>query len=324
MLIIYTSMLVDYLPNHLANDDFWHKPILAKRGIRATLNDEMYPSQVPETQKNAYAPTDGREPALSTRTIIDSINWNHVPDGKLKRRHQSSSNDSDLNAEEVDLVCEYARIRGKAAHSYRSHRHPDPKEPIEVLHNELDQLSDVDDPDAMYRAVYNWNDTVTRMNHPDNVNDTTEALRSTAESDSIEIESVWRAAVEDLGLETITHEPPIVANVEETRYGTRPDEVSYTLDDSPLYPGVYNVEAKTTTNIRAKHIIQAEVQRRAVDARLGDDVHGIILHLNTDGYNTLSSHDDDWPCSEAWRLFQTNADDEYDFFTEQKLNHLPH
>ena len=304
-------MLSEYLPDHLPDIE---SKYVAEYSLIGTIDDTAHPRSVPQTPHTAYIhDNDDDEPAIATRSITDSIDWDAVPNDHDLYQYCGDNDDEDNEEWDRDLVTDYSRIRGAAAHA--AYTVPDTDNITDRLRDELADIHDIDDPEAMYEAVYNWPGSKPQIPPPEVaplVRETiTEELHRQIEEGARLIADNWLRAESNTGWHTLINEATIVAEVDGTWYCARPDQIIYPTDESDLRPHLYNLDAKAVVSLHPEHVVQAEAQRRAIDSRVADDadVHAIILQLGVDrgDWSIHSSLDDDWPGDKAWDMFNRRA-----------------
>ncbi|NHN60463.1 MULTISPECIES: hypothetical protein [Halorussus] len=302
-------MLSNYLPDEYEDGDLYLRSTLSGH-----IDSQLHARPVPgNTHLSAY-PRESpiNKPALSARSITDTIDWHSLPDN---HRLKPDTHGDGYTPDEWQLVREYSRIRGAAAHAL--HSTYDAEEAAKALRDELDALNDADDPDAMLDVVHRWDGShrVTSPEDADVLGKTpVDALLEAAEDGAHICADNWDMASREHGMDALAVEPTIPEEVDGVTYCPCPDETVAIIDSDTLPDGVYTVDGKTGKSIKPAHIVQAEAQRRALDERLYDDVHGLILRLGPErgNWSILSSHDDDWLADEAWTLFLRKAEKLYD------------
>lgn len=302
-------MLYEYLPDEYEEGD----PYL-RATISGYIDSELHARPVPgATRLSAYLPTsDTGKPVLSARSIADTIDWHSLPD----EHPFSPENHGDGYAPaEWRLVREYSRIRGIAAHAL--HATHDAEDAANALRDELAALDDVDDPSAMLDVIHRW-PGAHRVAPPEEVDVLNKTPRDALENSLKDGARIcgdnWDMAAREHDWGVLGVEPSIPEEVDGVAYCPCPDEVVAITDSDALSEGIYNLDAKTGPRIKPAHIVQAEAQRRALDERLYDDVHGLILRLGPErgDWSILTSHDDDWLADTAWSLFSRRAETLYD------------
>ncbi len=302
-------VLSEYLPEYI---DSASSNRHAKYALAGILNDDAHPRSL-RTDHSAYIPANDTDPALASRSIIHSIDWHSVPEDHLLAPER---NGDGWTPREWDHISTYARIRGAAAHEL--YAAPDAESGAQALRDELTAIKTIDSPAEMHGAVYSWTDS--HMTPPDDLQHLTdtprEVLYRTCKDDARGIADNWSSAAREHSLHTLVNEATIVETIDGTRYCTRPDQIVYTTDSPSLPDGVYPLDAKAVSRIQPAHYLQAEAQRRAINARVADDadVHAILLRLGVErgDWEIHSSIDDDWPGEKAWEMFTRKAETLYD------------
>lgn len=313
-------MLSQYLPDADEGEPF------LKARLIGYIDSQLHARSVPGIDLSAYIPgTEYEQPILSARSITDTIDWRSLPDD-----HPLSpdSTGDGFSPGEWRLIREYSRIRGSTAHAL--HSALGAEEAADVLHSELADLKDVEDPDDMLEAVHRWRGAH-RVKPPEEVEvldrSATDALVNAAKRGARFCGDNWDIIAREHDMTVLVDEPTIPEEVDGVPYCPCPDEVVSIPDSDVLPPAIYALDGKTGPRIKPAHIVQAEAQRRALDERLHAPVHGLILRLGDErgDWDILASHDDEWPCDEAWKLFKRKAEQLYDDGRVQaRLDQLQH
>lgn len=310
MSAIAGAVLEEYLPDYLngcPNERY------AKWCLRGVLNDNARPRSLDGMPYTAYLTNShATKPALAARSIIHSIDWESLPADHPLAPNRTGDG---LAPDEWRLISEFARIRGKAAHTLQT----TDASWGEVSNDEIGRLEDVEDAEQMYHLVYGWKGSPSPLTPPEeleHVSDTpTEALIEAGKTGAYTAARNWEQAESELGLSTLLNEPSLVVDFDHTRYCSRPDRISIADDSATLTAGLYNVEAKTTVRIQPEHVLQAEAQRRAINARTadGEQAHAVLLRLGSEmgDWEIHTSRDDDWLGDEAWDMFRQQAKNLY-------------
>ncbi|WP_435180419.1 hypothetical protein [Halorussus sp. AFM4] len=331
--------LVDYFPDYISQPCKYVRASVAIQGI---IDDEgVFPRDLPGTEYTAYLTDEDDPPTLGARSIANSIKFYDLPSdhsfhpNNLHRRlaNDELKEDDKLNGRDSNLIKEYSRIRGAAAHSLYTASVPESDN--EDFLNDLNDIYDVNNPLEMYESVYEWPGSNPLMTRPDLLqvidDSPTEALYQSCKDGAWMASDNWDAARREHKWRVLVTEGHIIVEIDGIRYCARPDQIVY-IDGSPtLPPGLYTIDAKAVTRLKPDHILQAEAQRRAISSRVADnaDVHAIILKLSgaeRGEWKIFSSlNDDDWLPDQAWDMFYRRAKTMYeDAYIRTKLRQLAH
>ena len=303
-------MIRDYIPDY-AGDITSNR--VAKYAIQGLINDSDALSHQLTRGKNddltAYT-SSKHTPALSAPSIIKFVDWYSLPNDHPL---YPSRDGSGIAPEDWRLISKYAEIRGRAAHIRQTADSSD--EASNRIHAETAKLKRIDKFERMYRAVRDWSGTVDMMpldglkSLGDNPTDN---LIDRCKSESLHISENWHHAAQHHSIRPIVSEARVIVEIDGILYCACPDQIAHVTDSPRLPAAMYTIDGKATERIRAKHIAQAEAQRRAVESRVadGEAVHAILIRLGVeyDDWDIHTSLDDDWMGEEAWQIFQQKAE----------------
>lgn len=208
-------------------------------------------------------------------------------------------------------VSPYNRVRGKFAHHYIL-GDIDPGDASDVATEDLTP-SDWQTIEELQEAVGNW-EGAPEVSPPEQeyaYDDSRTALMKRMGMEVRTSYQNWKVVVEEAGFDLpLAIEQQLIANVDEIPFGVEIDHVAV-AEGGSIPDGLYSTELKIAGEIRAPHIIQSEVQRRALYHNgLGKLPEAAVVRLGTtDGdYEIVTSQDDSWYADDAWTLFRERAE----------------
>lgn len=310
-------MLDDYIPAYVSDHVGTFGAHTAKYALEGIIHDSSAePRKLPHHNNLSAYSSDKHDPALSARSIVDSIDWHNLPDNHILSPELTGDG---FSPTDWDIIRKYARTRGTGAHILRST--DDTSEATLKFNKEMETLlNDIDDVEYMHQIVHRWQGSTEELMSPDILDamgDTpSNALQNACKEESRFAADNWKHAELELRFRLVLDEAQIVNTVDGTRYAAKPDRISYLNEPTNNLPsGLYNIDGKVTERIKPKHVVQAEAQRRIIDSITNSDatVHAAVLRLGTElgSWDIHSSHDDDWPAEQAWEMFQSRAETLY-------------
>lgn len=248
-----------------------------------------------------------RETVLSAHSIIGEIQQTEFPEVPAR----GADTLDNIPGSWWEYIRDYQRIVGTLAHEEIAMR--------TASFDKIPEINQWENIQTRHQAIGEWpGSPLTEV--PDKANiieDSQSYLTERARDESYYAAENYRRWAQEHGLNHPLGRELIVISSRRRQgvgYGCQLDVLGYPENSSELPQRLTVVEIKIAESIRARHVVQAECYRRAVDEKLPARVEAVVVRVGLDRDGECShfhSGEQGWPEEEAWSVFTDEAEQLY-------------